>query len=191
MATKISKGSTRKSPGKKPATHASRIQSAGRRIEGKTASVKAKTVASQLPLASAAKTAAAKKKFEQGIIARGEAVQAGSPLPRRSDSRNRGQGTRRLADPQAQAILDDVADSGGSASTALQPVGQAILPRHIGGAAVDARCGRLWPDLHPVEASYDFHFKSELHHPQPTRTCLRGKKVRLVEPMKKRCTGTM
>ena len=81
MATKISKGSTRKSPGKKPATHASRIQSAGRRIEGKTASVKAKTVASQLPLASAAKTAAAKKKFEQGIITRGEAVQAGSPLP--------------------------------------------------------------------------------------------------------------
>lgn len=81
MARKISKGSTRKSLGRKPATGASRTQPAGRRIEGKTAGVKAKTVASQLPLVSAAETTAAKTKFEQGIVARREAVQAGSPLP--------------------------------------------------------------------------------------------------------------
>jgi hypothetical protein len=81
MATKISKHSTRKSTGKKAATEASRVRSAGRRIKPKTANVKAKTVASKLPLVSAAKTAAAKKKFEHGILARGEAVQAGNPLP--------------------------------------------------------------------------------------------------------------
>jgi len=40
-----------------------------------------KTVASGLPRPTAAETAAAKKKFEQGILARGEAVQAGRPLP--------------------------------------------------------------------------------------------------------------
>jgi hypothetical protein len=46
-----------------------------------TAKVKAKTVASQLPRVSAAETTRAKNKFEQGILARGEAVQAGKPLP--------------------------------------------------------------------------------------------------------------
>lgn len=39
-----------------------------------------KAVASKLPRPSTAKVAAAKRKFEQGIVARGEAVQAGQPL---------------------------------------------------------------------------------------------------------------
>jgi hypothetical protein len=80
MATKISKASTRKAPGK-PRTEASRSRTAGRPIADKTAKGKAKTVASQLPRVSAAEIAASKKKFEQGILARGEAVQAGEPLP--------------------------------------------------------------------------------------------------------------
>jgi hypothetical protein len=80
MATKISKASTRKAPGN-PATEVSRSRTADRPIAKKTANVKPKTVASQLPRVSAAETAAAKKKFEQGILARGEAAQAGKPLP--------------------------------------------------------------------------------------------------------------
>jgi hypothetical protein len=80
MGTKISKASTRKAPSK-PATEAPRSRTASRPIAKKTAKVKAKTVASQLPRVSAAETAAAKRKFEQGILARGEAVQAGKPLP--------------------------------------------------------------------------------------------------------------
>jgi hypothetical protein len=39
------------------------------------------SVASKIPRADAAKRAAAKKKFEQGILARGEAVPRGEPLP--------------------------------------------------------------------------------------------------------------
>jgi hypothetical protein len=81
MATRISKGSTRKSSSKKSATEASRGRSAGRLLAKKTTKVRAKPVASQLPLPGAAKTAAAKKKFEQGILARGEAAQAGKSLP--------------------------------------------------------------------------------------------------------------
>lgn len=41
----------------------------------------AKAVSSQLPPVSAAQAAAAKKKFERGILARGEAVPKGMPLP--------------------------------------------------------------------------------------------------------------
>jgi hypothetical protein len=81
MATKISKASTRKSSRKEPATGVSRGRTASRPIAKKPAQVNTKTVASQLPRVSAAKTAAAKKKFEQGILARGEAVQAGERLP--------------------------------------------------------------------------------------------------------------
>lgn len=39
------------------------------------------SVASQLPPMTAAKVTAAKKKFEQGVLTRGEAVPAGKPLP--------------------------------------------------------------------------------------------------------------
>jgi hypothetical protein len=39
------------------------------------------TVASRLPVLSAAQIEAAKQKYEQGIIARGEAVEAGKPFP--------------------------------------------------------------------------------------------------------------
>jgi hypothetical protein len=55
--------------------------SPGRPIAKKTAKARTKTVASQLLPPSATETAAAKKKFEQGIITRGEAVPAGDPLP--------------------------------------------------------------------------------------------------------------
>jgi hypothetical protein len=41
----------------------------------------ANTVASHLPQITEAEVAAAKAKFEQGILARGEAVKAGTPLP--------------------------------------------------------------------------------------------------------------
>jgi hypothetical protein len=42
---------------------------------------KPQTVASRLPASSAAQIEAAKQKYEQGIIARGEAAEAGKPLP--------------------------------------------------------------------------------------------------------------
>jgi hypothetical protein len=41
----------------------------------------ATTAAAQLPRVTKAEVAAAKAKFEQGILARGEAVKAGTPLP--------------------------------------------------------------------------------------------------------------
>jgi hypothetical protein len=41
----------------------------------------ATTAAAQLPRVTEAEVAAAKAKFEQGILARGEAVKAGKPLP--------------------------------------------------------------------------------------------------------------
>jgi hypothetical protein len=44
-------------------------------------SVEPETVASRLPALSAAQIEAAKQKYEQGIIARGEAAQRGKPLP--------------------------------------------------------------------------------------------------------------
>jgi hypothetical protein len=75
MTTKTAKTSTRKSP-RKPAAKAARS-----RTTKQPAQATRKTVASQLPRLSVAKSVAAKKKFEQGILARGEAVPAGKPLP--------------------------------------------------------------------------------------------------------------
>jgi hypothetical protein len=75
MTAKTTKTSTRKSP-RKPAR-----QTAGSRTTKKPAQVAQKTVAAQLPRVSVAKSVAAKKKFEQGLLARGEAVPAGKPLP--------------------------------------------------------------------------------------------------------------
>jgi hypothetical protein len=51
---------------------------------GRTARAGAKsaTVASVLPKVTPDRASAAKKKFEQGILARGEAATAGKPLPR-------------------------------------------------------------------------------------------------------------
>jgi len=76
MTPKTAKASPRKSP-RKP----SNSRSTGSRTTKQAAQIARKTVASQLPRASVAKSAAAKKKFEQGILARGEAVQVGKPLP--------------------------------------------------------------------------------------------------------------
>lgn len=76
MTAKTAKTSTRKSPRK-----TARSRPAGSRTTKQPAQVARKTVASQLPRVSVAKSAAAKKKFEQGILARGEAVPAGKPLP--------------------------------------------------------------------------------------------------------------
>ena len=80
MIPKTAKASTRKTP-HKPATKTTHSRPAGSRTTKQTAQVARKTVASQLPRVSAAKSAAAKKKFEQGILARDEAVRAGKPLP--------------------------------------------------------------------------------------------------------------
>jgi phage protein D len=80
MTLKTAKASTRKSP-RKPATKAARSRPAGTRTTKQPAQVARKTVASQLPRVSAAESAAAKKKFEQGILARDEAVLEGKPLP--------------------------------------------------------------------------------------------------------------
>jgi hypothetical protein len=80
MTLKTAKASTRKST-RKPPTKAARSHPAGTRSTQKPVQAARKSVASQLPRVSVAKTAAAKKKFEQGILARGEAVQAGKPLP--------------------------------------------------------------------------------------------------------------
>jgi hypothetical protein len=80
MTPKTAKTSTRKSP-RKSTSKTARSRSAGSRGTKQPAQVARKTVASQLPRVSAAKSAAAKKKFEQGILARSEAVPAGKPLP--------------------------------------------------------------------------------------------------------------
>jgi hypothetical protein len=80
MTSKTAKASIRKSP-RKPATKTARSRTAGSGTTKRPAQLATKTVASQLPRASAAETAAAKKKFERGILARGEAVPAGKPLP--------------------------------------------------------------------------------------------------------------
>lgn len=54
---------------------------AGKRLAGPPSTrSKKKTVALQLPRVTAAEVKAAKKKFQQGILARGEAVEAGQPL---------------------------------------------------------------------------------------------------------------
>ena len=80
MTSKTAKASTRKSP-RKPTSKTARSHPAGSRTTKHPAQVARKTVASQLPRVSVAKSAAAKNKFEQGVLARGEAVQAGKPLP--------------------------------------------------------------------------------------------------------------
>jgi hypothetical protein len=80
MTPKTAKASPRKSP-RKPATKTARSRPVGSRTTKQPAQVARKTVASQLPRVSAAESTAAKKKFEQGILARDEAVQAGKPLP--------------------------------------------------------------------------------------------------------------
>jgi hypothetical protein len=68
---------------KTPATAPTRVS--GRNPPGKKVAlpktIKAATVASRLPAPSAAKIEAAKQKYEQGIVTRGEAVEAGKPLP--------------------------------------------------------------------------------------------------------------
>jgi hypothetical protein len=67
------KTSTAKSARKAP-TRASRGQSKAKKATGSS-------VASRLPATTPEKAKAAKQKFERGIIARGEAVPAGEPLP--------------------------------------------------------------------------------------------------------------
>jgi hypothetical protein len=63
-------------------TGKSRRKPLGKRVVlPKTKTVEPQTVASRLPALSAAQIEAAKKKYEQGIIARREAVEAGKPLP--------------------------------------------------------------------------------------------------------------
>jgi hypothetical protein len=76
MTLETAKASTRKSS-RKPAAKTARSGPAGSRATP----ARVATIASQLPPVSAAETAAAKKKFEQGILARGEAMQVGKPLP--------------------------------------------------------------------------------------------------------------
>jgi len=75
MVTKTPKTSTAKPAGK------SATKVARRRVGGAQAPGAAKTVAAQLPKVTEAEVAAAREKFEQGILARGEAVEAGKPLP--------------------------------------------------------------------------------------------------------------
>jgi hypothetical protein len=64
---KVSTGTTRRKP-------------AGAKLAG-VAPKSAKSVASMLPPTTAAQAGAAKRKFEQGLVARGEAVPDGQPLP--------------------------------------------------------------------------------------------------------------
>jgi hypothetical protein len=53
-----------------------------KRGAGSKSAAVAPSVAAQLPPATAARKSAARKKFEQGIVTRGEAVPAGKPLTR-------------------------------------------------------------------------------------------------------------
>jgi hypothetical protein len=80
MATRISKTSIGKVPGP-TATRDARTRTPSRSAAKGAAKRNAPTVASQLPGVSVVETTAAKEKFEQGILARGEAVPAGQPLP--------------------------------------------------------------------------------------------------------------
>jgi hypothetical protein len=77
------KVSTRKLPDI-PASKTTRSRPNVGRATRKLAEVSSVTVASQLARAGAIDNAAAKRKFEQGILARGEAVRAGKPLPPRA-----------------------------------------------------------------------------------------------------------
>ena len=74
------KAAKRKSP-PESVTKTARSRPAASRTTSKLAQVPAKTAAAQLASVSAADTAAAKMKFEQGILVRYEAVLAGKPLP--------------------------------------------------------------------------------------------------------------
>jgi hypothetical protein len=71
MATTAPKGPTAKS------TRAASAKTVARRPK----LVEVQTVAAHLPAASRPQSEAARQKFEKGIIARGEAVEAGKPLP--------------------------------------------------------------------------------------------------------------
>jgi hypothetical protein len=71
MAATGPKRSTAKSTGAAPATTRARRRK----------SVPAPAVAPRLPASTSLQSDAARRKFERGIVARGEAVQAGKPLP--------------------------------------------------------------------------------------------------------------
>jgi hypothetical protein len=75
MAAKTSKTATAKSTGK-AATKSTRG-----RVGSARAPAPAESVAARLPQVTAAEVVAAKEKFEQGILVRGEAAKAGKPLP--------------------------------------------------------------------------------------------------------------
>jgi hypothetical protein len=74
-AAGTSRAAARKSAGK-PASQMAENPRPGAGTPGA-----ADSVASRLPQIPAAEIAAAKEKFERGIISRGEAVKAGKPLP--------------------------------------------------------------------------------------------------------------
>ncbi len=75
MAAKTSKGATAKSAGK------AAIKSTRVRVGSASVPPAADSVAARLPQVTAAEVAAAKQKFEEGILVRGEAAKAGKPLP--------------------------------------------------------------------------------------------------------------
>lgn len=65
------------------ATIKAAVKRTARKAARRTATKKSSTsVASHLPRIPREKTKAAKRKFERGVIARGEAVPEGTPLPR-------------------------------------------------------------------------------------------------------------
>lgn len=74
MVKRIRKTSTSRKPARKAPTRARR-----RRTGEKTGAQP--SVAAQLPPMTPEKVKAAKRKFERGVIARGEAVPKGKPLP--------------------------------------------------------------------------------------------------------------
>ena len=59
----------------------SALKSVGRTASHKVAPSTIPSIATQLPEQSAEQVKAAKKKFEEGVISRGEAVPLGKPLP--------------------------------------------------------------------------------------------------------------
>jgi hypothetical protein len=81
MSAKTSKTSPSK-PAARRTTRATQPATTARRGAAKKGAVtNSPSVASQLPRVSAAEVAAAKRKFEQGVLTRGEAVPAGKALP--------------------------------------------------------------------------------------------------------------
>lgn len=77
LAKKATKGIGRKSTHKVPG------RTASAKPHGPSArpSTEAQSIASRLPEVTREQTESAKRKFEQGVVARGEAVEAGKPLP--------------------------------------------------------------------------------------------------------------